>query len=322
MIEVSARDFLADVFPEDLVGDNDIVLAMPVNGTFQKFNLEHGLKSIEKGVQAGWLYCISTVRHAGNGMIRTRMTDLRDCFVLVLDDIGTKANTPPVEPSYKMETSAGNYQWGYFIDPVDVSYDSKKAGYIDGCLRGLAEAGFNDKGCTGDGRQVKLPGAIHAKSGFVTRIVDYHPQRVWNAQTLMKQFGVKPKRKRRGKTTLKISEVNTPWTDDILYNWLADKHWLLNSSHGSFVDIRCPWENLHTKYTGDASTGYSPLNHGFVGRQFKCLHGHCAHRGIDDFIEVLRKHYAMDLTDKELQLTDNQLQLINQQLVELARKIK
>jgi hypothetical protein len=32
---------------------------------------------------------------------------------LMLDDIGTKSKTPPLGPTWKIETSPGNQQWGY-----------------------------------------------------------------------------------------------------------------------------------------------------------------------------------------------------------------
>ena len=34
-------------------------------------------------------------------------------LVMVLDDVGTKATVPPLEPTWKMETSPGSFQWGY-----------------------------------------------------------------------------------------------------------------------------------------------------------------------------------------------------------------
>ena len=33
----------------------------------------------------------------------------------MLDDIGTKCKEPPVEPSWKLESSRGNEQWGYIL---------------------------------------------------------------------------------------------------------------------------------------------------------------------------------------------------------------
>jgi hypothetical protein len=35
--------------------------------------------------------------------------------VMVLDDIGTKSKVPPLAPTWIMETSPGNYQWGYVL---------------------------------------------------------------------------------------------------------------------------------------------------------------------------------------------------------------
>ena len=47
------------------------------------------------------------------GKVSASAANCEYCIVLVLDDIGTKSKVPPLEPTWKMETSEGSFQWGY-----------------------------------------------------------------------------------------------------------------------------------------------------------------------------------------------------------------
>ena len=61
-----------------------------------------------------WYFCVSTITGEMNEkgtMVRRGRSQLVRAHCLVLDDIGTKASRPPVEPTWKLESSAGNEQW-------------------------------------------------------------------------------------------------------------------------------------------------------------------------------------------------------------------
>jgi putative DNA primase/helicase len=52
--------------------------------------------------------------------------------------------------------------------------------------------------------------------------------------------------------------------------------------------LLCPWRHEHTKETVKSSASYfEPHTNGFRGAGFKCLHDHCAERGIVEFREAL-----------------------------------
>ncbi len=63
-----------------------------------------------------------------------------------------------------------------------------------------------------------------------------------------------------------------------------DEHGMvLGQIHGKLGgwSVRCPWESEHTGEGGKADTAYfEPHTNGYVGGAFKCLHSHCANRGI------------------------------------------
>ena len=173
--------------------------------------------------------------------------DLSRTWVLPCDDIGTKAMDPPVAPSYILETSPQNFQWGYFIDPDDAA-----DGMVDSCLVGLAQAGYNDPGCRGAHRVVKLPEAVH-RSGFVTVCHHWEPERSWPLAELMDLMEVKPARK------------------------------ALNVNDRGYVEIECPWGESHSDGRLDGA-GYSPLDYVTAGRTFSCFHAGCASRSWVEFL--------------------------------------
>jgi len=72
---------------------------------------------------------------------------------LVLDDIGTKSNTPTIEPTWKIETSPGNFQWGYTF-ALD---DQPTKGEFSAAIIAIAEAGFTDAGAINPVRNFRIP---------------------------------------------------------------------------------------------------------------------------------------------------------------------
>jgi hypothetical protein len=59
---------------------------------------------------------------------------------MVLDDIGTKRKTPPLPPTWIMETSEGNYQGGYAFN------DQPNKGDFSAAILAIAAAGYTDAG--------------------------------------------------------------------------------------------------------------------------------------------------------------------------------
>lgn len=61
--------------------------------------------------------------HTGEPMLRNTRDAFKFMPVVVLDDIGTKVpeSNIPLEPSYIIESSEGNYQYGYLLaEPIEV----------------------------------------------------------------------------------------------------------------------------------------------------------------------------------------------------------
>lgn len=288
---IGPKQFLETLFPKDLLLPNERpVVAWPDEfisrdtGKLVEFYRQSHPRGRLPDDKATY-FCLSTVERQRKRQVKKRLEDVRTAFVLVVDDVGTKAEAPDVPASYVLETSAGNFQYGWLIEPYDVSTPAGQA-YFDSCLYSLAEAGMNDAGFRSASRLARLPGSVH-RTGFVGRVVEWAPEREWELEVLMAAFGIALKTPRKayalqpGKYT-RLSEV-----DDPVYTWLADtgRVWGHNDQ---WVFIECPWRSSHTDGAqGASSTAYSPKDYGRAGVGFKCLHGHCAGRGVDDFITYI-----------------------------------
>ena len=111
-------------------------------------------------------------------------------LVLVLDDIGTKSKTPPLPPTWVMETSPGNFQWGYAFTEVQPT----KADF-SAAITSIADAGYTDAGAINPVRNFRLPGSVNLKpgrEGFVSRLVEFHPERQFTLPQICDALGVVP----------------------------------------------------------------------------------------------------------------------------------
>jgi len=110
-------------------------------------------------------------------------------LVMVLDDIGTKSQQPPLPPTWVMETSEGNYQWGYAFSEQPPKADFAAA------ITAIAAAGYTDPGACNPVRNFRLPGSINLKpgrNGFASRLVEFHPDREFTLAEVCAALGVTP----------------------------------------------------------------------------------------------------------------------------------
>ena len=325
MDHITPDSFLSTVFPPDLLlSDERVCIAYPDSFVssetgervdfYRQLNWKPGLTDLQPLTAndfkamiyleqkmdiplnrgKSWYFCVSTVVAQRRRQVKKRLEDVRTAFVLVVDDVGTKSAIPPVEPSYALETSSGNFQYGYLLEPYDVS--GVGAAYYDQCLMSLAAAGFNDPGFRSANRLARLPGSVH-KSGFVARLDNWRPAHVWDLEDLMTAFGVPlvPVGRRHG-----IGLARAPGFIDRLAD-VTDplSHWLHRNGrvlgHGTdFIFIECPWRSGHTDNAqGPTATGFSPYGYGkYRDRGFRCLHGHCTGYSIRHFEEWARSQGA------------------------------
>lgn len=186
-------------------------------------------------------------------------------LVMVLDDIGTKSKTPPLEPTWKMETSPGNYQWGYVFD---FEAQPKKADFA-AAIRAIADAGYTDPGACNPVRNFRIPGSINLKQGreaFESVLVEFHPDRQFTLEQICQALGVTPgEALASGPQPLRVKDDGG---DDVAA-WLSDQGMVYSRPNAEgWMGVLCPNADEHTD--GSPEGRYLPSS-----RAFCCLHGHC-----------------------------------------------
>jgi hypothetical protein len=183
-------------------------------------------------------------------------------LVMVLDDIGTKSKTPPIEPTWKIETSAGNYQWGYAFN------EQPSKGEFAAAIRAVADAGYTDPGACNPVRNFRLPGSVNLKPGknnFAAVLTEFHPERDFTLPQLCAAMGVTPGPVESAYKPIRVSDDGA---DDVLA-WLSDQGLLLSKPNPEgWAGVVCPNSAEHTD--GNPEGRYMPAN-----RAYCCLHSHC-----------------------------------------------
>jgi len=223
---------------------------------------------------------------------------------IVIDDVGDgrsakvpEENVQLPDPSWRLETSPGNEQWGYILETPIVD-----AWRVDRLLDGLVSAKLvpdgSDPGMKGVTRYVRLPIASNTKAKYMVngkpfrcRMVEWAPQRLYELPELAAPYDIDVWTEPEAMIALGAIP------DDPLARWLGEigrLHWSRETPCGGQMvqqhAFSCFWVEEHS---GRADTGtyyYSPGT-------FKCWHGHCKQRtqGVW-WSEVLRRGGGEALT--------------------------
>ena len=208
-----------------------------------------------------------------NGKPSASAVNCEYALVLVLDDIGTKSKAPPLLPTWIMETSPGNYQWGYAF-----SEGARKAEFAAAVIA-IAAAGYTDKGAINPVRNFRLPGSINLKPGkdnFESRLVEFHPDREYTLEQICTALDVVP--------ALADTASHKPIDllddgNDVVQRWLMNNGQALEAPNGSgWMGVVCPNASEHSD--GNPMGRYHPVN-----RAYCCLHAHCCDWGSQRYLE-------------------------------------
>ena len=289
---ITPETFLETLFPPDLLlPDEHPVVAWPDSfidrETGRKVDYyvqRQYTRRFHLPPETSTYFCVSAVQAQRKRQVRKSMEEVRTAMVLVVDDVGTKSNPPPVPPSYILETSEGNFQFGWLLEPLDVSTPKGQVTY-DSALYSLAEAGMNDPGFRSATRLARLPGSLH-RTGFRARVTCWEPSRTWELAELMAKMRVPLVKPAKTPGVLvpgkheRLEHVTDPIYDALVRTGRVLGH------NDRWVHIECPWRQNHSDGAqGSSSTAYSPLDYGVAGQAFKCLHGHCVDRPASDFFD-------------------------------------
>lgn len=201
-----------------------------------------------------------------DGRVSASAVNCDYALVMVLDDVGDpeKApNIPPLAPTWIMETSEGSFQWGY----VFKSQPTK--GEYAAAIDAIIQAGYCDPGANNPVRNFRLPGSVNLKPGrdlFVSRLVEFHPEREYTLPEICDALGVTPSEPSSvGPRPIRLSDDGA---DDVMA-WLSNTGLLLSKPNPQgWAGVICPNSAEHTD--GNPEGRYNSSN-----RSYCCLHSHC-----------------------------------------------
>jgi len=280
---VSTEEFIAAVFDGVPEGETALIAKQAKRGFINMPADNPRLQRMLEREKSALYFNISTV--VEQDPLRRRSEDCRAVHCMVLDDIGSKVEDPPVEPSWILETSPGSYQWGYLIQPTEEL--DKFAALMDA----IADAGYTDAGAKGFNRLMRIPGSVNLKPGrdnFKAELVAWSPEIVFEtleeiAEAFNVQIGVvQPRDRTKTTSDLVALELNV---EDPVAEWLFDNGTVVEDED-EWLIIECPNCDEHT--TGDDTARYSPLGRGEgdwkYTRGFKCFHEHCKDFDLLDWV--------------------------------------
>ena len=184
-------------------------------------------------------------------------------LVLVLDDVGTKSKIPPLAPTWIIETSPGNFQYGYVfrIQPG--------RGEFAAAIRAIAEAGYTDPGACNPVRNFRLPGSVNLKPGrgeFAAVLTEFHPEREFTLEEICAALDVTPGP--ADAASPRPVRIADDGGDDV-FGWLAERGLVLSHPNAQgWAGVICPNAAEHTD--GNPEGRYMPAT-----RSYCCLHSHC-----------------------------------------------
>ena len=208
-----------------------------------------------------------------NGKPSASAANCEHVAFLMLDDIGTKSQQPTLEPTWKIETSPGNQQWGYVFS------DQPTKGEFTAAMKAIAAAGYTDPGATNAVRNCRLPGSVNLKpgrDGFAARQVAFHPEREFTLPQICEALGVTPGADEcAGTQGIRLRDTGS----DSVLHWLNENGLALSHVNAEgWCGVVCP--NGHEHTDGNPEARYSPIN-----RAFCCYHGHCEHLDSRAFLD-------------------------------------
>jgi hypothetical protein len=208
-----------------------------------------------------------------DGRVSASAANCEFVLFMMLDDIGTKSKTPPLAPTWILETSPDNFQYGYAFS------EQPTKGEFTAAVKAIAAAGYTDAGATNAVRNVRLPGSINLKPGrdnFEAKLVEFHPERDYTLDDICTALGVTPAPADTNYyAPIRLADNGG---DDVLA-WMNDQGMVLSKINGEgWLSVTCPNNAEHTD--GNPEGRYKPLD-----RSYCCLHSHCVDFGSQTFLD-------------------------------------
>tara|TARA_R110000822_G_scaffold310329_3_gene442620 strand:+ start:2094 stop:4562 length:2469 start_codon:yes stop_codon:yes gene_type:complete len=298
--------FIDDVLTDIPEGAHRLVYTSPTNAPHYPLA---GVKELEKimtrtTAPRAMYYSLTTVYPDPDGSLHHKTENFAGMHGVIFDDIGTKINAADLpeglEPSYIIESSEGNYQWGFLFDKPITNVEHAKS-----MIQLIASAKLTDEGGKVPVKLVRLPEGINGKKDSIKQMfhvklnkwtgLTYTPEQIVERIGLTDESGditwdrvmdgydsVAKKHNTKLLPILPQGQSSEGTVDEVL-EWLYQEGAVVSTSSGGWVDIVCPWHHNHS--TGEITAGYKPLGYGSepYKRGFNCFHEGCAGKKSNDF---------------------------------------
>ena len=294
---ISNQDFLAALCGDLGESTRPLVASVPVDPRSPAAKKHLGGKAWQ--IDSGELpsdhnnyFTIASFHQADDSTYKRQKRYFHALHAIVLDDIGEKVPLEKItlEPTWIIETSEGNYQVGYALDPLVTDVQA-----ADALSKAFIRSGRTDSGMSGPAsRLARLPQAINGKHNppFACRLIHWKPEVRYSIEELCDAYlldmeASKPKKAKQQAGLSCDHQVYVPKPDnnpvlDALQSRGLYKKGLGQGKH----DITCPWVHEHTDAI-DGGTVYFEPNEQYQHGGFKCQHGHCADRRLSQLLETL-----------------------------------
>lgn len=202
-----------------------------------------------------------------NGRTSASAANCTHVWVLLLDDVGTKSKVPPdtLLPTWVIETSPGNFQWG-FVFQLDAQ---PTTAVYSAAIKAIAAAGYTDGGAINPVRNFRLPGSINLKPGkglFEAKLIGLWRDREHTLEGICEALGVVPgEPDGGGHRGLSIGDDGN---DDVLAWATAQGQVLEGRNADGWYGVVCPNAEAHSD--GNSMGRYLPATRGYC-----CFHEHC-----------------------------------------------
>jgi hypothetical protein len=243
---------------------------------------------------------VSSFLPAPDGMYHRRKNQFSRMHLVMVDDVGTKVpmGKLALPPSALVETSPGNYQAWYFLNPPEADR-SRAERLIDRMVANGLTADASDPGMKGVTRYGRLPVGVNGKAkyveklghAFVQRVKVWAPTQRYSVDEIASAYGADmtapldscAPRRSRSRARFTPAGCALGSGDDFLD--------LLNAA-GLYIEpvgsldgahhIVCPWLPHHTDEDPSGTVYFVPSAENDWYGGFKCHHGHCQHRSVGD----------------------------------------
>lgn len=305
----SVLQFLDDVFDGNVPdGAHRLVYASPSNVPGSPMGgvdiLERVMRRTTK--PRALYYALSSCYPSADGKLAHKTENFAALHGVVFDDVGSKIDPATIptglDPTYIIESSAGNYQWGFIFDKPITDVTHAMA-----VINTVSAAGLTDKGGKVAVKLVRLPEGVNgkpqsAKQTFPVKLnkwggTVYTPKQLLDRIDFddgtgkvtwerISQDGYDPLQAKHNTSFLPMSPQgqSTEGVIDDVLEWLYRNKMVVSNSGDGWAEIVCPWHHEHTD--GNLVAGFNPFGQGEdpSSRGFNCFHEHCKDKTTVDFL--------------------------------------